>query len=103
LLLSDPGSKAVRFIIRSLSDAQALPRLVDHFALRGLVPSQVSAIIVGDSLEVVIDHPSLSGSTATTIRRKMENSPLVERVVVEGLDDDFEYEDENLHFVRSNN
>jgi hypothetical protein len=93
----------VRFIIRSLSDAQALPRLVDHFALRDLIPSEVSAIVAGEFVDVVIDHPSLSENTASIIRGKMENSPLVERVIVEGLGDSSFCNEEEKHFVLSNN
>jgi hypothetical protein len=78
----------VRFIIRAAADAQTLPRLMDHFALRGLIPSKVSAVAIGVRLEVLIDCLIPNEETGLLIRNKMESSILVDRVVIDRICDD---------------
>lgn len=71
-----------RFEIEAVSDAQTLPRLINHFAQRDLTPSLVQAEVKGSTTLVVIEQPALERPHAMIIAEKMRASILVESVVL---------------------
>lgn len=68
---------AFRFAVRASADPGLVPRLVNHFAQRGLVPSRLGTAMTGAELEVVIEQPGLSEDQATLIAERMRASILV--------------------------
>ena len=67
----------VQFRVSAEAEAQCLPRLVDQFAQRGLIPSMLSTIHVGRTLEITIEHPTMDDISARLICERMERMPSV--------------------------
>lgn len=72
----------MQFRIQAAAEAQCLPRLIDHFAQRGLIPSALSTTHVGCSLEIIIEHPTLDAETADLICLRMARIVSVQRASV---------------------
>ncbi|WEK41937.1 MAG: hypothetical protein P0Y64_11070 [Candidatus Sphingomonas colombiensis] len=70
----------VRFEIIAASDPQSLPRLINYFAQRDVIPSLVRVEARGASMHFVIELPALAAPHAAIIAEKMRASVLVERV-----------------------
>ncbi|AYJ84975.1 hypothetical protein D3Y57_02650 (plasmid) [Sphingomonas paeninsulae] len=73
---------AAFFNIWASADAQILPRLLEYFAQRDLLTSQVSARINGDEMTVLIVTDALSRFQAEVISEKMQQNVLVSRVTL---------------------
>ncbi|WP_454887458.1 hypothetical protein [Sphingomonas oryzagri] len=73
---------SVQFRIVAEAEAQCLPRLIAHFAQRGLIPSAVSANHIENRLEVIIEHPTIDDLSAALIRERLEQSVAVASAVV---------------------
>jgi hypothetical protein len=70
----------VQFRVRALSEPHCLPRLLDNFAQRGLIPSAISASHVGEVLEIVIEHPTIDDPAAQFICERMARMVPIESV-----------------------
>ena len=68
------------FSIRTAADAQATSRVVEHFAMRSLLPEMVRAIRDGDTLQIEIELHDLDEVSAAIIAEKMRSSVLVDEV-----------------------
>lgn len=66
-----------QFRIVAEAEAQCLSRLIDHFAQRGLIPSAISANHIGNTLEILIEHPTIDESSAALICERIERSVAV--------------------------
>lgn len=71
---------ACRFMVFTMVDAQALPRLLGYFSQRDLVPTSVRAELQGAWMTVIIDQHGLAENEATLIAAKMRTSVLVRHV-----------------------
>jgi len=67
----------VRFTVRTLADAQALSRVLEHFALRTLMPDHVEAQRDGDMLEISLEVQGLDEAVAQLIIEKIRACVLV--------------------------
>lgn len=72
----------IRFRIQAGAEPQCLPRLIDHFAQRGLIPSAISASHIGPVLEVIIDHPTIEEDAARRLCDRMMRAPCVESATI---------------------
>lgn len=73
------------FHVRLVADAQALSRLLEHFALRLLLPGRVVAQIDGGSFDVVLEVPDIDEATAHLISEKIRSSVLTIEVALSSL------------------
>lgn len=67
----------MRFDICTLADAQALSRVVEHFALRTLQPDRVEATRNGEVLNISLEIEKLDEALAQLIVEKIRASVLV--------------------------
>lgn len=67
----------MRFDIRTISDAQALSRVLEHFALRTLIPDRVQVIRTGDVLDIVLEIDGMDDALTQLIEEKIRASVLV--------------------------
>lgn len=79
--------KMVRFTISAQVADDILLRMLNHFAQRGLCPSRVQAVQVGDMMIIDIEQPRLGEQTASTIQEKMRNCIHVATVAVTMFDE----------------
>lgn len=68
---------AMRFEICTLANAQALPRVLEHFALRTLMPQRVEAIRDDDRLIIFLEIEDLDEQLADLIAEKIRASVMV--------------------------
>ena len=73
---------SVEFIIRAVADAQTIPRLFEHFALRNLIPAWVSAETVDDYIHITVRHTTMDDGIANMIAEKMRAAVLVAHVKI---------------------
>lgn len=66
-----------RFDIRTVADAQAVSRVLEHFALRTLLPDRVEAVRNGDVLEISLEMAGLDEPLAQLIVEKIRACVLV--------------------------
>ena len=79
-----PAQGVYHFIIHTQAEASALSRIVELFALRGLVPDEVNCKRLGaDELHIHIAIPDLPENTAASLAARMRNIISVMRVVLE--------------------
>jgi hypothetical protein len=71
-----------RFELEADAEVQCLPRLVDQFAQRGLIPSAISANHIRGRLEIIIDHPTMEAADASLICERMRRMVSVRRANV---------------------
>ncbi len=76
----------IEFRISAIADAQTVPRVLEHFALRGLVPSSLTAKLDGDELHMVIEHPGLDAHLADLIAEKVRAGVLIRSVQLNSID-----------------
>lgn len=67
----------MRFDIRTVVDAQALSRVLEHFALRTLMPDRVEAARNSDVLDITLEIEGLDEPQAQLIVEKIRVSVLV--------------------------
>lgn len=67
----------MRFDIRTTADAQALSRVLEHFALRILLPDRVEAIRDGDTLVIALEVETIDEPLAQMIVEKIRASVMV--------------------------
>lgn len=60
----------MRFEVRTLADAQALSRVLEHFALRTLLLDRVEATRDGDMLNIILEIAGLDEPLAQMIVEK---------------------------------
>ncbi len=72
----------VVFEISSLPDAQALSRVIGHFAMRTLVPDHMVAERQGEMLKISITQHGIEEQVALLICEKLRSSVLVEAVAI---------------------
>lgn len=72
------------FTVRAAAEPQALPRLIELFALRSLLPRRWAAEVRGSALDVRIEVPGLAPGQAQQLAQRMRQMVLVERVLLEG-------------------
>lgn len=70
------------FAIRALADPQTVPRLINHFAQLGLVPSAIAMTTHGDRITLDLTQHHLPLANAHVIAEKMRASCLVEDVAL---------------------
>ncbi len=70
------------FAVRAAAEPGALPRLLEAFAKRGLVPSSLHARMSGEILDVEIQVPGVEPSQAEIIAEQLRVIPVVERVLL---------------------
>lgn len=68
------------FLVVSRADPQAVPRILEHFALRDLTPSRVFVERQGDHLRLEITCDALDRHTSRCIAEKMRSTYLVRDV-----------------------
>ncbi|MFO1260979.1 MAG: hypothetical protein U1E68_07870 [Sphingomonadaceae bacterium] len=71
----------MRFEVRTLADAQALSRVLEHFALRTLLLDRVEATRDGDMLNIILEIAGLDEPLAQMIVEKIRASVMVLEVV----------------------
>lgn len=67
----------MRFDIRTVADAQALPRVLEHFALRTLLPDRVEAARDGNVLVIILEIEGLEEPLAQLIVEKIRASVMI--------------------------
>ncbi|MFO1260749.1 MAG: hypothetical protein U1E68_06705 [Sphingomonadaceae bacterium] len=67
----------MRFTVRTAADAQALSRVLEHFALRMLLPERVEAVRNGEVVDISLEMDRLDETTARLIVGKIRSSVLV--------------------------
>lgn len=90
---SCPESKTACFAIRAAAEPGILPRLIELFAKRDLVPSAVQARLVGperDWLSIDLQVEGLAPGLAEAIAETMWQMVSVERVLLAELREDSE-------------
>lgn len=75
----------VRFQVRAEAEPQCLPRLIDYFAQRGLIPSAVSTTHIGRALDILIEHRTMDDEVARLICDRIARLPSVECATVSRL------------------
>ena len=76
----------VEFRINALADAQTVPRVLEHIALRDLVPSSLTAELDGEELNLVIKHSDLDINLAALIAEKVRVGVLIRSVHLHAID-----------------
>ncbi len=71
------------FTLRIAAEPQALPRVMELFALRSLLPRRWSAEVRGTELDVRIEVPGLDPDQAQHLAQRMRQMVLVRRVMLE--------------------
>lgn len=66
-----------RFIVRAMADAQALPRMLNLFTQRDVMPSRVLATAADNVLDVEIDIEKMETGVQDLIAEKMRQMVLV--------------------------
>lgn len=74
------AERKASFAVRGAADPQLLPRLLNFFAQRWLVPNQVRAIRSGDRMAVRIDVLGLGDGDAEIVAERLRSTVLVEDV-----------------------
>ena len=69
----------IQFRLQAQAEAQCLPRLLDQFAQRGLIPSAVVTNHVGSGLDIVIEHPTIEDDVAELLCERMRRITTVEQ------------------------
>ena len=69
-----------RFEVVGHVDPQTVPRLINFFTQRGLVPRRIQAELAGDQLVVLIEQDGLALWDAQVIVERMRMSVLVKNV-----------------------
>lgn len=85
---SDPASRAC-FHIVARHDPGTLPRLLEVFAKRGLVPSLWRSVVGGRGdaeLHVDVQVPGLAGSTVSLVAETLRSCVLVELVLTSAIE-----------------
>jgi len=72
------------FTVRAAAEPQAVPRLIELFALRSLLPRRWAAEVRGAELDVRIEVPDLDPGQAQHLAQRMRQMVLVRRVMLEG-------------------
>jgi hypothetical protein len=70
----------IQFRLQAQAEAQCLPRLLDHFAQRGLIPSSIVADQIGHRLEILIEHPTIEEAAAELICERLRRIASVQHV-----------------------
>ncbi len=71
------------FTIRATAEAQVMPRVLELFALRGLVPSRFHGRVMADGrLQIDIAVGGLDAGQATHLAARLRNIILVESVLL---------------------
>jgi hypothetical protein len=65
------------FLVKAAADPQTLPRILEHFTQRSLVPERFSAVLDGDMLHVEVDVAEMDRVTAELIGARIEQGVLV--------------------------
>ena len=68
------------FKVRATATAQTLPRLMNYFAQRDLMPCKVAAEIDDLMMTIVIEQDDIAAEAATIIAEKMRSMVLVESI-----------------------
>lgn len=66
-----------RFQVQAVADPQSVARIIEHFALRTLLPTKILAERDDSTLAVTIEQPGLEEATAHLILEKIRGSVLV--------------------------
>lgn len=66
--------------VEAMAEAQALPRILEHFAVRDTLPSQVIAEADGEVLRLTIRHGGLEPGLAKLIAEKIRTGVSVHKV-----------------------
>jgi hypothetical protein len=69
------------FSVFAASEASVMPRVLELFAKRGLVPSRFDAAVAGDDLAIDVQCGGLEADTAAHIAACLRNVVHVERVL----------------------
>jgi hypothetical protein len=76
----DETSKHTRFVVFAASDPGTLPRIVEPFAKRGLVPASLSSRSIDEELRVEIEMKGMDPSLAAYIGRCLQEIFVVRSV-----------------------
>ena len=68
-----------RYCVQGAADAQTLPRILNFFAQRGVLPTKVIATAQGSTLQVMVEVPVMGGSREL-IAEKIRQLVLVDEV-----------------------
>lgn len=79
---SSGAAPVAQFAVTVLAEPGLLPRVLDEFAKRGLVPDRVSALRRGDALAIEADVPGLDPATAGHVARRLRAGYGVVRVLL---------------------
>jgi len=66
-----------RFRIDAMLDPQALPRVVDMFAQRAIMPSAMTMAVLGDRMRIEIAVPGLGAAEAGIVAAKLAQTFVV--------------------------
>ena len=70
------------FAVRAAADPGVLPRLLEAFAKRGLVPSHVHSRTVGELMTVDLQVDGLDRGQAEVVAEQLRANVMVERVLL---------------------
>jgi prephenate dehydratase len=73
------------FAVSAAAEPGALPRLLEPFAKRGLMPSSVHARVTGERLRADL-QVEMDAATASIVVETLRAIPTVERVLLSGLE-----------------
>ena len=76
----DETSKHTRFVVFAASHPGTLPRIVEPFAKRGLVPASLSSRTIDEELRVEIEMEGMDPSLAAYIGRYLQEIFVVRSV-----------------------
>lgn len=71
------------FTLSTAAEPQALPRVMELFALRSLLPRRWSAEMRGTEIDLRIEVPGLDPGQAQHLAQRMRQMVLVRRVMLE--------------------
>lgn len=69
-----------RFEVCAFADPETVPRLINYFTQRGLIPFRIRASLEHDEIVVRLDQHGLTAGEAKIIAEKMRSSVLVHTV-----------------------
>ena len=69
-----------RFDVRATADPETVPRLINFFTQRGLIPGKIRVERAGEEMHALFEQVGLDGHEAQIIAERMRASVLVEAV-----------------------
>jgi hypothetical protein len=70
------------FLVEAVANPQSLPRILEHFAQRSMIPTRLSAVLEGDMLRVEIVTADIELPIAELIGARIEEGVMVASVVL---------------------